>query len=128
MNAVKHPIAIWSDVSPRVLHAILEECEGRLPVIAAIEQDSPVDRKAIMILADISKFSFLGTPANLGGNPAQQGPRYTRIGYLCRNAEKDQIADWLLGQPDLAIHGQLILNGADYRFNWETLHPDVIPF
>jgi hypothetical protein len=89
MNAVKHTIVIWSDVSPRVLHAILEECEGRLPVIAAIEQDNPVDRKAIMILANTGKFSFLGTPANLGENPAQQGLRYTRISYLCRNAEKD---------------------------------------
>jgi hypothetical protein len=47
MNATKYPIAIWSDVSPQVLHAILEECEGRLPAIAAIEQDNPVDRKAI---------------------------------------------------------------------------------
>lgn len=134
MDKIKHTISVWSDINMRVLRAVLDEHDGALPVIAAVEPDNPVDQGAVMILLSIKHLihALGGTPADLGESTGVTASGYLRIGYLSRMNGKAEIHDWLLQQPEWSIAGELIADGelAVFQFEWTAPDPDdsEIPF
>lgn len=134
MDEIKHPISVWSDINTRVLRAVLDEHDGALPVIAAVEPNNSVGLKAVMVLLNIKNLAYAlgGTPADLGESTGVTASGYLRIGYLSRMNGKAEIHDWLLQQPDWSIAGELVADGelAGFRFEWAAPDPDdsEIPF
>lgn len=119
MNEIKHPVAIWSDISGPILRAMVDEVGGRLPVVAVLEPLNSADFQAVVILLEVRQIVrvFGGALVDFADSRGVAVGGYVRVGYLARIDGKTDLARWIGQQPGVA--GSLVFDGElGYRFEW----------